>query len=514
MTGVTCEYCGATLLLDPGRITRQRAAAARPRPVEATSEGGPALEQPDPTLSVRESARFSMRVIEQPAGSPASGESADLFTSLELGDDRFAIASLQCVDGDDGPLPLPMGGALAVLEESLGDDGDPGLAVNLFLEEISRHPRFKKLRAAVCVIDPRRTTATVYSAGVRSGLMWVSTEEGRPITAGPSHSALEKLDLAKRGNQFDNGKVIQMAALDLLVVPSFGFLYDPALGMEGGRALTEVLRENFADEPERIVTLVKNAWWEARAKRRGADAPLSGDLVVAAVGARLAEPEEGALEDLRVELLSTDRFDVAVQRRPGDFVLLAEVEAGKRHVLIRARATGEVILDAANFDALAAATLAVHAERGHGNFDNPRAAGRAGLAAIGRDDIDLIVCHLSDEHGRTKYFVNCTKLAPAIGARAVRPDHEQQQFDSGGEVTLPEHARILFPGTAPYEGEVLRGDHLAEVWYGGKASHLMEALRLAWRTRRADRALGKIARAMAADAGRDAVQGLALVQGK
>lgn len=513
-SSVDCDYCSATLILDLGRVTYRRTRAPRVSTgPEETEEGAQLLpiDQPDPSLVTRDAARFSLRILEQKRADP----SPEIFRSVELDGMRFAVATLRCVDEDENPIVLDLTSAWNVLAESLTDDGDPGLAVNLALEEISRNPKFKKLQAAVALLDPERTTALVYCAGIRDGVMWVSTEEARPIYAGPAHQALEKSDLAKSGDQFDNGRELQLAALDLIVMTSFAYLRDPVIGRNGASAMTNTLRENLAEDPERVVTLIKNAFWEARDKRGDDERDIAGDIIVAAVGARLAAPEVEVDATKSIEALETSRFAIALQRQPGDMVALRPLDENRHGFVWAAAKDGALATEA--FEELCEGVYAVLGKMGHGDFDNPRAAGRAGLARMGAatEGLSVLVAHLSDEHRRLKYFTKGWKAGAMIGARSIKSNGGQQQFDEGGELSLGDNERILFPGELPYEGQVLRAEDLSERWYGGKSSHLYEALRLHWRTRKCEKALAKLVAAARADVGaQGTVRALGLFTGK
>ncbi len=529
---VTCSYCDASLMMDTGRVTHQRSAPAR----FAAASGGAAqtdpesaapIAQPNPSLFVRDAARFRTRIIEQVA---ADGGTAppDLFRTVELEEDRFAIVSMRCVDGKSNPVPMDLEPAFEVLSESLGDDGDPGLSANLALEELSRNPSFQKLECAIALLDPARTTALVYSAGTRNAVFWVSTEEARPIMAGTNHEALERAHLAKVGSQFDNSKVWSLAAQDLLVFSSFAYLIDEAMGSNFPRLMLETLRQHLGEDPQRIVTLIKNGFWEQRETGREAHEPLAGDLRIAAVGARLAEVDDsGAAPAPNLEVFKSRHYHVAIQRaeipaaepgaesRPLDGVHFWPL-SDDRHALLWMQYP-----DGVTAEALDAAKEAVHGVLGSssGDFDNAREAGRravdGAMPSFGMDPakVQMLVLHLSDEYQRVKFFARGWKAPITLGGRGIKPEHEQQQFDEGGECTIHENARLFFPGALGYEGNVIKAQDFSERWYGGKSSHLYEALRLHWRTRKSEKALMKIVRAAAADTSHAGTQGLALVTG-
>ena len=520
---VTCSYCDASLMLDTGRVTHQRGALGAGVPGAVSRESASPIAQPDPSLFVRDATRFRTRIIEQVA---ADGGAAppDLFRTVELEEDRFAIVSMRCVDGDSKPVAVDLEAAFETLSESLGDDGDPGLAANLALEELSGNPAFKKLECAIALLDPARTTAVVYSAGTRNAVFWVSTEEGRPIIAGTSHQALERADLARVGSQFDNSKVWSLAAQDLLVFASFAYLTDQSMASNFPRLMTQTLRDHLGEDPQRVVTLIKNGFWEQREARHDAHEPLAGDLRIAAVGARLASVEAAeAAPAPTVEVFKSRHYHVAIQRAEARETGSNALDGarfwpltGERHALLWMQTDGGLSPEAVD-----AAKEAVDfiLNSGSGDFDNARAAGRHAIqaveAAYGLDPagLSMLVMHLSDEHQRVKFFALGWKAPITLGSRGIKPEHEQQQFDEGGECTIHEHARLFFPGALQYEGNAIKARDFSERWYGGKSSHLYEAMRLHWRTRKSEKALRKFIRAAAADTSHSAAQGLALVTG-
>lgn len=526
---VTCAYCEASLMLDMGRVTHHRSAGAAgdgPATDPGSAGDGAAaavpIAQPDPTLFVRDAPRFRTRIIEQLAP-PGTADGADLFRTIELENDCFAIVSLRCVDAKSKPVTVPLEPAWEVLAESLGDDGDPGLAANLALEELAGNPAFQRLECVIAVLDPARTTALVYTAGAHHAALWVSTEEARPITAGTNHQPLERADLAKAGSHFENGKLLRLAAQDVLVVASFAYLSDEGIGSNFPRLMTQTLREHLGEDPQRIVTLIKNEFWTQREAGYRVSAPLSGDLRIAAVGARLAEIDaSAAAEPLLLETLETRHFHVSLLRAPlsgestTDGVRGWDLD-GDRYAVVWLQfeeALPEAVLASAQ-----AGVDDVLGRTEHGDFDNSRAAGRNALGRIASEHgldpgrFRMLVLHLSNEHGRVKFFARGWKAPLTLGARGLRPDHEQQQFDEGGECTVKEGARLFFPGRLEYEGNVIKASEFSERWHGGKASHLYEALRLHWRTKKGEKALTKMVRAARADVGSERALDLALVTG-
>ena len=78
---------------------------------------------------------------------------------------------------------------------------------------------------------------------------------------------------------------------------------------------------------------------------------------------------------------------------------------------------------------------------------------------------------------------------------------------------MHEGARLLFPGLLDFEGQVGTAEALAEVWSGGKASRLYEAMRVHWKTKRSAAALDQLGKAALADQPSASLSGLALVTG-
>ncbi|QDV08769.1 hypothetical protein Poly30_43240 [Planctomycetes bacterium Poly30] len=519
---VSCAYCEATLVLDTGRVTHRRPqGASGPAALSAEASVEP-IAQPDPSLFVRDAPRFRTRIIEQLAPH-AAGVSHDLFRTIELEEERFGIVSMRSIASDSKPVAIDLGPAWDMLSESLEDDGDPGLAANLALEELARNPAFQRLECVIAVLDPKRTTALVYTAGASHAALWVSTEEARPILAGTNHQPMERADLAKAGNQFENGRLLSLAAQDLLVIASFGFLNDQGIGSGFPRLMTQTLRDHLGEDPQRIVTLIKNEFWKQREAGYNPAAPLTGDLRIAAVGARLAEIDESAAsESLPIETAETRHFQVALLRAPRtgdeavDGVRFWPLE-GDRHALLWLQYDGA--LPAEILNSAQAGANDVLSRTDHGDFDNARAAGRSAYTRIvSEHSLDpgrfrMLVLHLSDEFKRVQFFARGWKAPITLGARGLRPDAEQQQFDEGGHCTVKDLGRLFFPGSLDYEGNVIQAADLAGRWHGGKSSHLYEALRLHWRTRKCEKALTKIARAASADAGRSNTQGLLLITG-
>jgi hypothetical protein len=131
------------------------------------------------------------------------------------------------------------------------------------------------------------------------------------------------------------------------------------------------------------------------------------------------------------------------------------------------------------------------------------------LGPVGQG-LRMALIQLFDTHSRVKYFRSGWKQPVSLGPRGVRDADGIQQFDEGGEATVRDGGRLLFPGALSYEGQTGSIQALAEAWQGGKASRLYEAIADHWKTKKVDRALLKLALAAASDGAVD-VSGMALV---
>ena len=276
---VTCSYCSAALIIEDERVSTRRPKT----PPSATEEDDESpYPEPDATLWAKVYPRFELSVIEQrvPQAVP------ELFAGLELDAERFAFISLRVVDRDGRPQPWPLDAAFEALRASLEADGDPGLAANLALETLCARPFDHRLECAVVLFEPRHMRVTSYAAGVNAGLLWASGEEGRTIAIDGHRSALERKMLRESADHFSNGRPILLAAGDLILIPSAGFMGRGARGYsEGPRVLQEVANAQLGEEPLRVVTLAKNAFWaEFQKQRRSVNTPV-GDVRIAAVRA-------------------------------------------------------------------------------------------------------------------------------------------------------------------------------------------------------------------------------------
>lgn len=496
---VVCAFCQTSLVVEAHAVST-RGALPRPAPEKAKA---PPFPEPEATLRNWAVPRFEVSLIEQ----PIPGAVPEVFAGLELPDDRFAFVSLRVVDAEGAPVAVSLQPAFDALSSSLQNDGDPGLAANLALEALCARPFTHRLEVAIALFEPARMRVTPYSAGAREALAWVSSEEGRTCTITGHGNALERKSLRERGDHFENGRPIHLAAHDLILFPSPGFLGRGAKGYgDGLRAMTEAANEHLGEAPLRIVTLAKNAFWEDFQKNTWSRPAPSGDIKLVAVRAVLPDLATTTPAG-KLETLKTKRYEVALLSSPGERIALSPLH-DERQALVWLSAPG--VTDE-QWKAFHGAVISVLDRKDHGDNDNARAAGRHGLEALGRSDVSVLVAHLSDRYQRVKWFRQGWKQPVQVGPRGVKGDGHQA-FDEGGEATVNEGHRLFFTGTLSYDGQPQTAAQLAEVWNGGKASRLYEALEGHWKTKRSGPALEQLARAAVSDE-HEAPTGLALITG-
>ncbi|MFO0595521.1 MAG: hypothetical protein U0228_09460 [Myxococcaceae bacterium] len=503
---VTCGYCNTSLVIDEERVSTRR---PPPPPRPASDDDEAPFPEPDATLWAKVFPRFELSIIEQkiPQALP------ELFVGLELGDERFAFVSLRVVDKDGKPLAFDLQPAFDALRTSLEDDGDPGLAGNLALEALCQKPFDHRLECAVVLFEPRHMRVTSYAAGFASGLIWASGEEGRTITIDGNRAPLERKMLREASDHFSNSRPVHLAARDLVLIPSAGFMGRGARGYsEGPRVLHEVANAQLGEEPLRVVTLAKNAFWsEFQRHRRSVTAPV-GDVRIAAVRA-VSPPLATALPPGFVsKQFKSRRYELSVLARPGDALELVPLHSD-RQVLVWLSSTRGPLPEGALQRALVPLKAVLDGDTG--DNENPRRAGREALEALqasGNDSLRLAVVQLFDQYERVKYFRHGWKQPLSLGNRGVRGDG-MQQFDEGGEATVHEGHRLFFPGELVFEGQHSDAQHFATHWRGGKASRLYEALGAHWKTRKTERALQQLALAAVSDEPGASVGGLMLVTG-
>jgi hypothetical protein len=502
---VACQYCAATLVVEGAQISAHRAPpTTAPEPDEA-----PLFPEPDATLWTREAQRFELSCVEQKILEAVP----EIFSGVELADDRFALVSMRAVDKTGAPVRVALEPAFAALQASLESDGDPGLSANLALAALCKRPFEHWLECTILLFEPRHMRVTPYAAGAE-GATWASGEEGRCIALGGHRQALERKALREASDHFHNGQSVLLAANDLVVLPSPGFVGKGGKGYGNGlHELYEVANAHLGEEPLRIVTLGKNAFWEDFQRNRETRPRPVGDVRVAAVRAILPPLATHLPGGLEIQELRSRRFELALLTSPGDAVRLLPLHADRKVAVWLSPAQGALPQGA--LDAACSAVLAVLDRKDHGDNDNPRQAGRdayARLGGLGPEQVRMVVIQLFDEFERVKYFRAGFKQPLSLGNRGVKADG-MQQFDEGGEATVHEGHRLFFPGRLEYEGQPSMAPQLAEAWTGGKASRLYEALFDHWKTKRSAAALATLAKAALSDKPGAQVAGMALVSG-
>lgn len=502
-TRVTCGYCDAPLVIEAERVSTRRP----PAPKLPDDDEAP-WPEPDATLWDKVYPRFELSVIEQriPHAVP------ELFAGVELADERFAFISLRVVDREGRPLVHPLDAAFEALQRSLEDDGDPGLAANLALESLCEKPFDHRLECSVILFEPKHMRVTSYLAGTPGSVVWASSEEGRSIALDGHHAALERKMLREAADHFSNSKPVQLAASDLIMIPSAGFVGRGARGSSNGaRVLHDVANAQLGEEPLRVVTLAKNGFWaDFQKSRRGQSAP-SGDIRLAAVRA-VSPPLATTLPAERsVKSFRSRRYEVSCLAGANDVFTLLPLHHD-RQVLVWLSPVNGALPDGALEKVLPPITALLDGETG--DNENPRRAGREALAALGAPEgsVRMALIQLFDEYERVKYWRHGWKQPLALGPRGLRGDG-MQQFDEGGEATVHEGSRLFFPGALSYEGQFSAGAEFSRVWLGGKASRLYAALSAHWKTKKTERALQQLALAARSDEPEADLSGLALVTG-
>lgn len=500
-----CAYCSTQLVIEAERISTRKP-KPESRPLEDDDETP--YPEPDATLWSKVYPRFELSVVEQriPQAVP------ELFAGIELAEERFAFISLRVVDKDGRPIAHPLDAAFDSLRESLEADGDPGLSANLALEKLCEKPFDHRLECAVVLFEPRHMRVTTYASGVSSGLLWASGEEGRTISIDGHRGALERKMLREAADHFSNAQPILLAAGDLILIPSAGYMGRGARGYsEGPRVLSEVANAHLGEEPLRVVTLAKNGFWaELQKQRRSVNTPV-GDVRVAAVRA-ISPPQASALpKEVSVRSFRSRRFEFSGLVRPGDALELVPLHTD-RQVLVWLSAVSGALPEGSLAKAVAAVKEVLDGETG--DNDNPREAGRDALAAmeLPPDSVRLCVVQFLDAFERVKYFRHGWKQPIGLGPRGLRGDG-MQQFDEGGEATVHEGSRLFFPGALAYEGQHAEAPSFATAWRGGKASRLYAALSAHWKTKKTERSLTQLALAALGDEAGAHLGGLALITG-
>ncbi len=379
-----------------------------------------------------------------------------------------------------------------VLREGLEEEEDPGMAAYSALENLCRGPFDGRLEVAIALFSPHRCSVVAYNAGCRSALWWVSSEEGRCIDVFPYNPPLERKMLRQDQDNFSNSAPCYLAADDLLVMVSAAYSGRGGPTYSNGtHALLGSLNEHLGEHPLRVVTLAKNSFWSGM-HRTAREERLSGPIRVAAV--RASAPRLEAPGPLPGELCSfpVPGFELSVLRGPGQSLKLCPLH-DERFCPIWSQG-----LEQDEVGRLEEAVVEVLDRPHHGDNENPREAGRQGLARVGRA-APLLVLQLFPRWGRAKWYRSGWQQPLCLGPRGFREEASAQFFDEGGEASVYERSRLYFPGALPLPSHAANGPDLGQRWVGGKASALYGALFAHWRSSKTERALEKLLRAAQAD---------------
>ena len=318
--------------------------------------------------------------------------------------------------------------------------------------------------------------------------------------------------LREASDHFSNASPILLAAGDLIIVPSAGYMGRGARGYsEGPRVLSDVANAQLGEEPLRVVTLAKNAFWaEFQMQRRSVNAPV-GDVRIAAVRAISPAQARALPPGLSLRNFRSRRFEFSGLVHPGDALELLPLHTD-RQVLVWLSPVGAGLPEGSMQKVVAAIKEVL--DGATGDNDNPRQGGRDALAALALppDAVRLCVVQFLDAFERVKYFRHGWKQPLGLGSRGLRGDG-MQQFDEGGEATVHEGSRLFFPGGLAYEGQHHEAQAFATAWRGGKASRLYAALGAHWKTKKTERALALLALAALSDEAGAQLGGFALVTG-
>jgi hypothetical protein len=490
----TCKFCAALLIVEGARISTHDEA-----PKESRDEVQ-VFREPDATLWTSETSHFEMSMIEQNIPAEAQEE----FVALELRDGRFAFVLLRTIDREGVPLKTNLTHAQEALLRSLEEDADPGLAANAALEALctppqnsARHETLEQpfhglLECGIALFEPRRMRVLSYSAGLRDGMVWASSEEGRSICLSNSYrNALERKNLRESADLFSNHEPRFLAAGDLVLIPSAGFAgRAPGASLDGLRALYDTANNHLGEAPLRLVTLAKNEFWKSFRERRSSEPP-AGDVRLAAIRA-VPPPLQTRREDqANVQVFQSKRYEISALLQPDTQSRWLDLHS-ERNVLVLVAG-----VESSEFDGVCASVLDV-LNGDSGDNDNPRQAAREALASFKKPPRALAVVQVFDAFSRVKYFRLGWKQPLYLGARHERGGH-QQQFDEGGEATVETGARLWFPGALKYEGQAGDPEQLSRVWPRGKSSRTYEALRHHWKTKKTPVLLEKLSLAVISD---------------
>jgi len=455
---------------------------------EFISESQPQRNEFASRLSQNRTQRFEMSWLHQ----RVREQELDLLHFEPLSDKHSALVYLRRCNGEgrsqSGVLPLQ------TLLDSLRSYRDPGLAAHQALEWLCEQPQgfAHKLECAICLFDEERSRVTVYSAGCRDTIYWLSNEQASVTDLAGYQGPLERKMLAEERDHFSNGRPCELAALDALVIVSAGYAgRGDGPYASGTSVLVQELRELLGEDPLRLVTLAKNAFWEKRSPAAYESDP-TNSLHVVAVQAR---PSPVLARDaFPLQSLGTAAFELSGWSGPDDFLELLPLH-DQRQVLVWACNDG-LPWTHEQSDLLRGAVLEILDRPQHGDNENPRLAGRLAQERIPLTRLVIIQCF--DRFRRVKYYRRHNPHPVYLAPRQGQHGSNIMAFDEGGEVTLDPGARLLFL-SEPLGGEPLSMHDLAALWPGGKASALHSTLTKLWTTPPCQAALQKVLSAVVSD---------------
>ncbi|MFN8613830.1 MAG: hypothetical protein U0931_40225 [Vulcanimicrobiota bacterium] len=473
---VACAYCDASLQAEPEFIS------------DVPRSQSPAREYPS-RLSQHRTGRFEMSWLHQ----RVVEDEKDCLHFAALGPRHSALIYLRRTDASGktqaGVLPLQP------LLENLEAYRDPGLAAHQALDWLCQQAQgfSGRLECAICLFDEERSRVTVYAAGCRDTIYWISNEQASVLDIAGYQDALERKMLAEERDNFSNQRPCELAAMDAVVMVSAGFAgRGDGPYANGSSVLVHELRELLGEDPLRLVTLAKNAFWEKRSPAAYESEP-TNSLHVVAVQARPKIPAQETAA-FSLQSLGTAAFELSIFSGADDFLELLPLH-DQRQVLVWASNDG-LPWTAEQSSLLRQSMLEVLDRPQHGDNENPRVAGRLAQERVSLTQLVVIQCF--DRYRRVKYYRAGQPHPIFLAPRQGQHGSNIMAYDEGGEVTLEVGARLLFLHV-PLQGQPLNMLDLAGTWPGGKSSLLHLCLTKLWTTPPGQAALQKVLAACSGD---------------
>ncbi|MBL4844195.1 MAG: hypothetical protein JKY65_01605 [Planctomycetes bacterium] len=469
---VHCSYCDVAI-----RVEGQPATSSpSPGPTSSrrSKEDSPFLPPREATLTEREFGRFQVAILRQAIHSAPR----EAMRWLPLDERRAGLFLLRVVEEetrDRRPAceESVLAGLAAATEQSLRERADPGLAAKAALKALESSGAAGLLEAFVAVFDAEKSRVVTFNAGCKSSLVLCSIEEARQIDVTRDGGLLKRLDLRGKQDAFANGRTLELAADDAVVVTSAGFVGGGRGWAYGQRSAYQTLRKVWPGKsPAELVIALKDGFWADRERASHRAEPPTGDLLVVAVNVRsnLELTGDLAVEVPETKSLETKRFDVALVAHKDAFVDLRALPESK-HVLVWLEGLspeenakrGAVFADAA-FEVM---------NRVAGNHDRAMDGGRQGVANadLGETPARALVLYLDDVHGKLAFFLRGWGVGFGLMPRGERGGN-LQQFGEGGHAWPKPGGRLVLPGELPFDRTIKNLKDLAGAWSGGKASAL------------------------------------------